>query len=66
MFKDEKSSFFLIKIEFYIIIWLPKRGIFGMKNIDSIFEFYLKNRLSIESDEESKKVFASMIALANI
>lgn len=35
-----------------------------MKNIDSIFEFYLKNRLSIESDEESKKVFASMIALA--
>lgn len=35
-----------------------------MKNIDSIFDFYLKNRLSIESDEESKKVFASMIALA--
>lgn len=36
-----------------------------MKNIDSIFDFYLKNKLSFEKDEESKKVFASMIALAN-
>ena len=42
-----------------------KGGRFGMKNIDSIFDFYLKNKLSFEKDEESKKVFASMIALAN-
>ena len=36
-----------------------------MKNIESIFDFFLKNKLNVPKEEEANKVFASMIALYN-
>ena len=36
-----------------------------MKNIDSIFDFYLKNKLYTEMSEKTQKVFAIIIAISD-
>ena len=36
-----------------------------MKNVENIFDFYLKNKLFTSLKEESKKVLASILALTN-
>ena len=42
-----------------------KKGGYSMKYTESLFDFYIKNRLHTTLEELSNKVFASMLAIIN-
>ena len=42
-----------------------KKGGYSMKNIESLFDFYIRNRMHTTSNEIANKVFATMIAVNN-